>query len=121
MTLVPAAVQAIFQKSRCELSLRIMTIEEMVAALLEGSLDESRRAAAECDAHKLAGALGMFGLARGSELALELEHAAAVDGGPVPSEAPRLTELVLELRAQLDDEPRGSPDGGASRSAGMRR
>ena len=111
-TQVPAAIQAIFEKTRDELARRVETLEETVAAMLEGNLDESLRARAERDAHKLAGSLGMFGLPRGSELARELEQALAVLDGPALSEAPRLAELVLALRSQLDDGPSGSEDNG---------
>jgi diguanylate cyclase (GGDEF)-like protein len=111
-TRVPAAIQAIFETSKDELARRIETLDETVAALLDGKLDESLRAEAERDAHKLAGSLGMFGLPRGSELARELEQALAVPDGPELSEAPRLAELVLALRSQLDDAPAGSEDNG---------
>jgi diguanylate cyclase (GGDEF)-like protein len=110
MTSVPAAVQAVFQRSRGELSRRVGTLEEMVAAIVEGGLDESLRASAERDAHKLAGSLGMFGLPLGSELARELEHALAVPGGPAMAQAPRLAELVLMLRSQLDEAPSPTQD-----------
>jgi HPt (histidine-containing phosphotransfer) domain-containing protein len=113
MTSVPAAVQAAFQRSRGELSRRVGTLEEMVAAIVEGGLDESLRASAERDAHKLAGSLGMFGFALGSELARELEHALAVPDGPVMAEAPRLAELVLMLRSQLEEAPSQAQDDAA--------
>jgi diguanylate cyclase (GGDEF)-like protein len=111
-TQVPAAVQAVFAKTRGELARRVETLEETVAAMLEGKLDESLRARAERDAHKLAGSLGMFGLPRGSELARELEQALAVLDGPALSDAPRLAELVVALRSELDDAPAGSEENG---------
>jgi diguanylate cyclase (GGDEF)-like protein len=107
---VPAAVQAVFEKTRGDLARRVETLEETVAAMREGKLDESLRARAERDAHKLAGSLGMFGFPRGSELARELEQALDVPDGPAPSEAPRLAELVLALRSELDDAPAGPVD-----------
>ncbi len=110
MTQVPAAVQAIFARSQDELGRRVRTLEEAVPALLEGQLDESLRAKAERDAHKLAGSLGMFGLPRGSELAREIEEVLGVPDGPVPAAAPRLAELVLALRGQLEDALVGSRD-----------
>jgi len=110
MTSVPAAVQAVFEKSRGELGRRVGTLEEMIAAMVEGQLDERLRAGAERDAHKLAGSLGMFGLPRGSELARELEQALAVPEGPPMAEAPRLAELVLALRSQLDEAPAQTQD-----------
>src|SRR6185295_13433941 len=105
MTTVSAAVQAVFQRSRGELSRRIETLEDMVAAMGTGALDESLRASSERDAHKLAGSLGMFGLPLGSELAREVEQALAVPDGPAMADAPRLADLVLTLRSQLDGAP----------------
>lgn len=103
---ISTAVQVVFEKSRGELSRRVATLEEMAAAMLEDRLDESLRAGAEREAHKLAGALGMFGLSLGSELAREIEQALAAPGGPAIARAPRLVELVLALRGQLDEAPR---------------
>jgi diguanylate cyclase (GGDEF)-like protein len=108
---VPVAVQAIFERTRGELDRRVERLEETVAAMLEGKLDEGLRAGAERDAHKLAGSLGMFGLSRGSDLARELEQALGVLDGPALSDAPRFAELVLELRSQLDDTPAAEHDG----------
>ncbi|MCW3016397.1 MAG: response regulator receiver protein [Solirubrobacterales bacterium] len=99
---VPAVVQAVFEDSRDELARRVQTLDEAVAAVVEGHLDEHRRAGAASVAHTLTGLLGMFGLPRGSELARELEHAFGVLDGPALSEAPRLAGLVLALRSQLD-------------------
>lgn len=107
MSQVEPAVQAIFERTRDELGRRVKTVEEAVAAMLAGGLDEDLRARAERDAHKLAGSLGMFGVPRGSQLARDLEQALGVLDGPAPSEAPRLAELVLALRSELDDGPDG--------------
>jgi diguanylate cyclase (GGDEF)-like protein len=110
MTAVSAAVQAVFQRSREELSRRVGTLEDMVAAMGEGRLDESLRASSERDAHKLAGSLGMFGLPLGSQLAREVEQALAGPDGPAMTEAPRLAGLVLTLRSQLDGAPSQTPE-----------
>ena len=112
MTQVSAAVQAVFAKSNNELGRRVETLEETLAALLEGRLEESLRAKAERDAHKLAGSLGMFGLPRGSELAREIEEVLGVLDGPAPADAARLDELVLAMRTELDDAPIGPQDDG---------
>ncbi|MEA2144133.1 MAG: hypothetical protein QOI64_2563, partial [Solirubrobacteraceae bacterium] len=103
----PAAVKAIFDKARDDLGRRVGTLEGAVAAVLDETLNETLRAGAERDAHKLAGSLGMFGLPRGSELARELERARAAAGGPALSVAPRLAGLALALRGELDDAPVG--------------
>jgi HPt (histidine-containing phosphotransfer) domain-containing protein len=101
VTGVAPGVQAVFTKSRGLIDRRVETLEEAVSALIGGSLGEDQRAAAQRDAHKLAGSLGMFGFPQGTEHALELERALASPGGPAAAEAPRLAELVVELRAEL--------------------
>ena len=111
MSQVPAAIQAIFEKNRGELERCVGTLEEAVSAMLSGGAGEGLRLSAERDAHKLAGSLGMFGLPHGSELARELEQSLAPVGGPALAETPRLAELVLALRGQLDAPPVGTkPD-----------
>ena len=105
---VPAAVQAVWERSWNETIGRVGTLDEAVGALLDGALDEDLRARAERDAHKLAGSLGMFGFPRGSEVARELEQALAPPG-PAASDAPRLAELAIGLRAELETPPAG-PD-----------
>lgn len=112
---MPAAIQAVFEKNRDELMRRIATLDDAVAAVRAGRLDEDLRAWAERDAHKLAGSLGMFGLASGSALARELEQALATR--PAISAVDRLGEIVLTLRAQLDGrrvEPPQHAVGGAA-------
>jgi len=106
---IPAAVRAVWERSKDETARRVGTLEEAVAAMLAGGLDDDLRGRAERDAHKLAGSLGMFGLPRGSELARELEQALAGPGGPPVLDAPLLAERVLALRAELDSQPAG-PD-----------
>ena len=106
---IPAAIQAIWEKSREEVVRRVGTLEEAIGAMLDGRLDEDLRARAERDAHKLAGSLGMFGFPHGSELARELEQALAA---PAPSEAPHLAELTLALVAEIDSQPAESQANG---------
>jgi HPt (histidine-containing phosphotransfer) domain-containing protein len=49
-------------------------------------------------AHKLAGVLGTFSLAKGTALARELEIAYSRHGGPDPFVAKRLASIASELR-----------------------
>ncbi|MCA1698626.1 MAG: Hpt domain-containing protein [Actinobacteria bacterium] len=101
---VPAAVKAIWERSRERNAGRIGTLEEAIGAMLDDSLNEDLRARAERDAHKLVGSLGMFGFPRGSEIARELEQALAA---PAPSQAFHLAELALALRAEIESRPAG--------------
>lgn len=58
--------------------------------------------AAHSAAHKLAGTLGTFGLARGTELARELELAFAGHVDPDPVFARHLQTIASELRTIID-------------------
>jgi chemotaxis protein histidine kinase CheA len=49
------------------------TLEDAVAALTAGDLDDGTREDARGAAHKLRGSLGMYGLHRGGEIAGEVE------------------------------------------------
>jgi HPt (histidine-containing phosphotransfer) domain-containing protein len=97
------AVEAIWRANRGEMARRIATLEEAIRALRCDVLDDELRARAICDAHKLAGALGMFDLATGSELSRELEQSLQAAAGPLPGELARLTELVLALRFEFEN------------------
>ena len=101
-TAMSAAIAEVWERSREELERQIATLERAVAALLADDLGDALRTSARSDAHKLAGSLGMFGLATGSQLANEVEQKlAATDALPL-SEVPRLAELVASLREQFD-------------------
>jgi putative two-component system response regulator len=102
MTDLSAGLQAIFEKNRDEFRARLETLEAAVAAILAGSLDEALRASAESDAHKLVGALGTFGLPRGSKLAGELELRFARGPSPVLADDAHLAKCVSALRGELD-------------------
>ena len=106
---MPAAVEAVWQRSREQTAGRIETLEEAIGAMLDHSLSEDLRARAERDAHKLAGSLGMFGFPRGSEIARELEQALAA---PAPSQAFHLAELALALSAEIESRPAGPEENG---------
>lgn len=73
------------------------------AAAAAVKLPEPQREAAHAAAHKLAGALGTFGLARGSELARELELAFASPAETEPSLALHLAAVTAELRTIIDN------------------
>jgi HPt (histidine-containing phosphotransfer) domain-containing protein len=77
-------------------------IERAVRAVEEGGLGAGLAVDARTAAHKLAGSLGSFGLAHGSELARELERRFEPGGDPVdPREA---AQLVSELRNVIERE-----------------
>jgi diguanylate cyclase (GGDEF)-like protein len=82
---------------------RLEVLEEAGTAVLEKGLTLPLRAAAEHEAHKLAGTLGTIGLASGSRFAREIEG--LFHGGTAMSEAQslRASELIVALRLALEE------------------
>jgi HPt (histidine-containing phosphotransfer) domain-containing protein len=74
------------------------TAEAFAAGLLSADGQEAAYAAA----HKLAGSLGTFGLARGTDLARELEIIYSRQNDPEPELAARLSSITAELRTILE-------------------
>jgi len=91
-----AEIARVWDTGKAAMHARLDAVDAAGAALLAGSLDEGRRAAASAAAHKLAGSLGTFGLPEGSELASELELMLRAPGVPAVM---RLAELAERLRA----------------------
>ena len=114
MTQVPGAVRSLFEQSREELDRRVVILEDAVSALLGTGLGDELRASVAREAHKLRGSLGMFGLQAGADCVRELEAALARDEGPAFADAPRLAEVVLNLRGELD----GTSDGAEAAADG---
>ena len=80
-----------------EMEQRVALVSEAAQALAAGSLNEEQREAGHAAAHKLAGSLGLFGLARGTEIARRLEHLLET----VPADAAGIASGADELRALL--------------------
>lgn len=100
---VSDAMLELWERFRPTMLERVDAIEECAVAVLEANLDEELRRRAEREAHKLAGAVGTFGFANGSKLALEAER---MLGGTVPpGAAVRLSEIAIALRAELSAPP----------------
>ena len=91
------ALAQVWQRSKPVVLARLETIEAATAKLAAGRDDNALVESARGEAHKLAGVLGSFGLARGSELAHDLEQhlVAPCDEG----EAARLKRVAAQLRA----------------------
>lgn len=76
---------------------RVSILESAAAAISADQLSTAQREAASAAAHKLAGVLGTFGLARGTDLARELEVTYSREGVPAPSA--HIATITAELRA----------------------
>jgi HPt (histidine-containing phosphotransfer) domain-containing protein len=68
------ALKMLWQKFLPQMQERVAVLEEANEALQTGTLSNEQRTAAGAAAHKLAGVLGTFGLAAGTNLAREAEE-----------------------------------------------
>lgn len=68
-------LQGLWERSRPMVERRLQVLARAAEAAATGTLQAALRAHAETEAHKLAGSLGMFGFARGTELARQIELA----------------------------------------------
>jgi HPt (histidine-containing phosphotransfer) domain-containing protein len=94
------AMSAIWARNLVAQERRVAVQEQAVVALLAGTLDAAGREQAAQAAHKLAGSLGSFGLPDGTSLASQLEAAWSAESIS-SSDAPRLAQLIAELRREL--------------------
>jgi HPt (histidine-containing phosphotransfer) domain-containing protein len=94
------ALNRLWTKFLPEMDERIAVLSSAAAASTAGQLSIEQQEAARAAAHKLAGALGTFGLTEGTELAREAEILYSAQRGPNPAAA-RLVEIAAQLRAVI--------------------
>lgn len=97
-----AALETLWKRFLPETLARVAVLEAAAAACSAGTAGAEQARDAQAAAHKLAGSLGTFNLARGSILARELEVLYSVDDQPGPELGPRLTSLAAELRTLVE-------------------
>jgi HPt (histidine-containing phosphotransfer) domain-containing protein len=93
-----AALDRLWARFLPEIRERVAVVDAAVQGLAAGSLGAEQKDAAASAAHKLAGVLGTFSLARGTELARELE----LQFSGTPASASQLASIASELRAVID-------------------
>ena len=81
---------------------RVAILETAGQALAAGEITPEQRDAAHAAAHKLAGSLGTFGLARGSELAREFEQTCASAEACSSAQNMQLATLAAEIRTIIE-------------------
>jgi chemotaxis protein histidine kinase CheA len=81
---------------------RVDLLKSAAAALAANRLSIEAQAAAHSAAHKLAGALGTFGLDEGTTLAREAEFLYADTTGLDPASAARLIEIASRLGTVIE-------------------
>jgi HPt (histidine-containing phosphotransfer) domain-containing protein len=101
---IAAALDRLWERFLPEIRGRVEILEAAARAMANGELSGDQREQAAGAAHKLAGTLGTFGLAHGTQVARELERFYIGDEGLAPeialSSAAELRELI-EGRASL--------------------
>ena len=101
-----ALLAQLWVKNRPIVEERLATLDRASAAAVSGGLNDELRKEAAQAAHKLAGALGMYGYDEGTRIAREID---ALLSSEMPGAA-RLGELIAELRAAVF--PEGEPAAG---------
>jgi hypothetical protein len=87
-------------RSRPIVEERLVLLEETAAAAAAGSLADAQRKEAQSAAHKLAGALGMYGYHEGTRISRQIDG--LLDGAAPDAES--LRALIAELRAAVFPE-----------------
>ena len=98
-----AALERLWERYLPEIQDRLAVIDSAAAATAAGALTPEQQHAAHSAAHKLAGALGMFGLYEATDPARETELLYAANIPPARDSAPRLAELAASLRAMVEN------------------
>jgi HPt (histidine-containing phosphotransfer) domain-containing protein len=100
-----AAVAALWRDAQPRALERVEVLEGAVAALAAGAIDAPLADEATREAHKLAGALGTFGMPAGTVHARAIER--RLTEGAAAADAPALAEGVAALRAVVEAGPVG--------------
>lgn len=100
-----ASAARVWEQFRDVIFERLAAIENAVTALRKATLTPEVRQKGMLEAHRLAGSLGMFGLAEGTRIAREIEHLLAEDAVLAHDTPKRLVELAGSLRHELERGP----------------
>ncbi len=101
---IKAAVAQAQKEFKAKMGDRLTVLQQAAQALSEGRLNHTLQDQAEREAHKLAGALGTFGLAEGSRLAEAIEDLLQIR--PLPQQqADTFQSLVSQLYQELEQPP----------------
>jgi HPt (histidine-containing phosphotransfer) domain-containing protein len=101
-TALSAALDRMWAQFLPQMQERVDVLETAARAFAVGELTIEQHQAAQAAAHKLAGALGTFGLSRGTVLARELEIIYSRSNDPDSDLAARLTTTAAELRTIVE-------------------
>lgn len=97
------ALDGLWVRFRPEIEQRIATLEASAAVLAAHTLTRDQQKAAHAAAHKLAGVLGTFGLAEGTELAREIERLFDPEAGADAEGVKQCASLAARLRTIVEN------------------
>jgi CheY-like chemotaxis protein len=101
----PSSVARIWAQSHDMIFERLAAVEKATNALRRATLTPEVRQKGVLEAHRLAGSLGMFGLAQGTQVAREIERLLGDQAVLAPETPHRLMELSAALRKELEKGP----------------
>jgi HPt (histidine-containing phosphotransfer) domain-containing protein len=99
---IAGALRQLWIKFLPQIEERIAVLQEANRALELGDLSSEQRESAGSAAHKLAGVLGTFGMADGTDLAREAEHAYSTDGTANAETVIRLQGITQQLSEMVN-------------------
>ncbi len=94
---ISAALERLWVRFLPEIRARVEILEAAALALAGGTLSPTQRDSAASAAHKLAGTLGTFSLARGTVVARELEQLYGGGDGPSSETAAQMAKELREM------------------------
>ena len=106
---VAAAVNQLWARARGAMLQRVEVLERAARAAADGRLTGALRQQATDEAHRLAGALGTFGIPQGTRLAREMET--RFGGGQYlkPADGAELATTAAKLRRAIEQRPADAP------------
>jgi HPt (histidine-containing phosphotransfer) domain-containing protein len=104
-----AALDRLWERHLPEIEKRLAILDSAAAATAAGALTPEQQQAAHAAAHKLAGALGSFGLVEATAPARETEQLYAPDTPPSRESGAHLARMAASLRAIVDSRKHPHP------------
>lgn len=98
---VARKLDELWQRFLPAILLRVATIQTAIESLAAGHLDGELKANAAQEAHRLAGSLGTFGLARSSGMSSKIESLLSKSDS-IQSMAAELTKLLDSIKREIE-------------------
>ncbi len=115
-----AAMAGVWDQFKDSIRDRVDALVRSVSVALEDEGNKDAIAFSQREAHKLGGALGIFGFGEGSRLAREMED--ILQTGTISAQSQRLLEVAAALRQELQrDPPQKAPPAAAKPASGAAR